>query len=76
MEQKNAASHLFRISLAVFAIWLCFEYALPVALPFLAALFISAAARGAAERLLFGARRGKRLLSLVFGVLFFAAPTK
>ena len=68
-----AKSLIFRIALAVFALWVCFEYALPVALPFLAAFFISAAARGAAERLLFGRRRGKRLLSLFLGLLFFAA---
>jgi sporulation integral membrane protein YtvI len=73
MARKNFPYTVLCISLAVFIFYLGFKYVLPVALPFLAAFFISASVQGAAAR--FSARTGvsKRFLSLFFGLLFFAA---
>lgn len=58
---------------AALCLHLGFKYALPAALPFLAAFFIAASVQGAAGR--FSSLTGipKRFFSLLFGLLFFAS---
>ena len=73
MEHKKI---IFPVLYGVFAVLLfyfTFNCALPVALPFLISFFIAASVQGAAER--FSRRTGakKRHVSLLFGLLFFAA---
>ncbi len=73
MARKNFLYFVLCGAATVFIFYFCFKYVLSVALPFLIAFFIAASVQGAAGR--FSARTGasKRIVSLFFGILFFAA---
>jgi sporulation integral membrane protein YtvI len=73
MERKNFLYLVLCGAAAVFIFCFCFKYVLSVALPFLIAFFIASSVQGAAGRFSSRTGAGKRVVSLLFGLLFFAA---
>jgi sporulation integral membrane protein YtvI len=73
MESKKIPRLFLYCALAALCFFLGFKYALPAALPFIAAFFIASAARGAAGLFVGRECGAKRCLSLFFGLFFFAA---